>query len=77
MVDGFDPKAYKLIAKASYDFTTRTELKRVKIFDERHRLSPTQKKLQKQGYPIPILRVEVGYKSSEPILIIGKASKSC
>ena len=25
-VEGFDPKTYKLMAKAGYDFTTRTEL---------------------------------------------------
>ncbi|KAA0061095.1 retrotransposon protein putative ty3-gypsy sub-class [Cucumis melo var. makuwa] len=47
IVEGFDPKAYKLMAKAGYDFTTRTELKSVKIFDERPELSPTQKKLRK------------------------------
>ncbi|KAA0057579.1 uncharacterized protein E6C27_scaffold497G00510 [Cucumis melo var. makuwa] len=66
-VEGFDPKAYKLMAKAGYDFTTRTELKSVKIFDERPELSPTQKKLQKQGYSIPNSRAGIGYQSSEPV----------
>ena len=55
------------MAKTGYDFTTRIELKRVKIFDERFELSPMQKKLQKQRYYIPNSRVGVGYKSFEPI----------
>ncbi|KAA0046253.1 uncharacterized protein E6C27_scaffold284G00560 [Cucumis melo var. makuwa] len=71
-VEGFDPKAYKLMAKAGYDFTTRTELKSVKIFDKRPELSPTQKKLQKQGYSIPNSRARIGYQSSEPVRITGK-----
>ncbi|TYK06432.1 uncharacterized protein E5676_scaffold163G001350 [Cucumis melo var. makuwa] len=71
-VEGFDPKAYKLMAKTGYDFTNRTELKSVKIFDERPELSPTQKKLQKQGYSIPNSRVEIGYQSFEPVRITGK-----
>ena len=60
------------MAKAGYDFTTRTELKSVKIFDKRYGLSPTQKKLQKQGYFIPNSRAKIGYKSVEPIRISGK-----
>ena len=55
------------MAKAGYDFTTCIELKNVKIFDERSRLSPTQKKLQKQGYSIPNSRAGVGYNSFELI----------
>ncbi|TYK24094.1 gag protease polyprotein [Cucumis melo var. makuwa] len=35
-------------------------------------LSPTQKKLQKQGYFIPNSRAGVGYQSSEPVRIAGK-----
>ena len=70
--EGFDPKAYKLMAKASYDFTTRSELKSVKIFNERPKLSPTQKKLEKQGYSIPNSRAGVGYNSFEPIRISSK-----
>ncbi|KAA0042128.1 ty3-gypsy retrotransposon protein [Cucumis melo var. makuwa] len=71
-MEGFDPKAYKLMAKAGYDFTTRIELKSVKIFDERPELSPTQKKLHKQGYSIPNSRAGIGYQSSEPVQITGK-----
>ncbi|KAA0034814.1 ty3-gypsy retrotransposon protein [Cucumis melo var. makuwa] len=71
-VEGFDLKTYKLMAKAGYDFTTRIELKSVKIFDERPELSPTQKKLQKQGYSIPNSRAGIGYQSSKPVRITGK-----
>ena len=60
------------MAKAGYDFTTRTELKSMKIFDERPGLSPTQEKLKKQGYSIPNSRAEVGYKSFELVRITGK-----
>ena len=64
------------MVKAGYDFTTRTKLKSIKIFDERLRLSPTQKELKKQGYFIPNSRVGVGYKSSEPIRIARKVKVS-
>ncbi|KAA0062536.1 ty3-gypsy retrotransposon protein [Cucumis melo var. makuwa] len=32
--DGFDPKAYKLMAKAGYDFNTHTEFKNLKIYEQ-------------------------------------------
>ncbi|KAA0065960.1 gypsy-like retrotransposase [Cucumis melo var. makuwa] len=43
-IDGFDPKAYKLMVKASYDFIAHTEFKSLKIHEQ---LEPslTQKKL--------------------------------
>ena len=44
MKDGFDPKAYKLMKKIGYDFTTYTEFKSMKIYDQlKH--SSTQKNL--------------------------------
>src|ERR1051325_11460827 len=73
--EGFDPKAYKLLAKAGYDFTLHTEFKGLKIFDQRPELSPTQKKLLKEGYAIPNSRVGLGLKADEPILITGKRKK--
>ena len=71
-MEGFDPKTYKLIVKAGCDFTTRTELKSVKIFNERLQIFSTQKKLQKQGYFILNSRVGIRYKSFEPIQILDK-----
>ena len=47
--DGFDPKAYKLMAKAGYDFITHTEFKSLKIH-EQPELSSTQKKLLREGH---------------------------
>ncbi|KAA0043274.1 uncharacterized protein E5676_scaffold129G00460 [Cucumis melo var. makuwa] len=75
IVEGFDPKTYKLMANAGYDFTTRTELKSVKIFGERPELFPTQKKLQKQGYSIPNSRAGVEYQSSKPVRIADNEPK--
>ena len=43
--DGFDPKTYKILAKAGYDFTAHIEFKSLKIFDERPELSSIQRKL--------------------------------
>ncbi|KAA0032347.1 uncharacterized protein E5676_scaffold340G00090 [Cucumis melo var. makuwa] len=42
--DEFDPKAYKLMAKAGYDFTAHTEFKNLKIHEQPER-SSTQRKL--------------------------------
>ncbi|KAA0054591.1 gypsy-like retrotransposase [Cucumis melo var. makuwa] len=60
--DGFDPKAYKLMAKAGYDFTTHIEFKSLKIH-EQPKLSSTQKKLLREGHVIPMSRKGLGYKS--------------
>ncbi|KAA0065805.1 ty3-gypsy retrotransposon protein [Cucumis melo var. makuwa] len=72
--DGFDPKAYKLMAKAGYDFTTHTEFKSLKIH-EQPKLSSTQKKLLREGHAIPMSRKGLGYKSPEPIRITKKGRK--
>lgn len=71
-MERFEPKAYKLMAEVGYDFTTHIDFSNVKMLNERQRLSPMQKKLQKQGYPIPNSRVGIGYKSFQLILITGK-----
>ncbi|KAA0055193.1 uncharacterized protein E5676_scaffold640G00260 [Cucumis melo var. makuwa] len=68
MKDGFNPKAYKLMAKAGYDFTTHTEFESLKIL-EQPKLSSIQKKLLREGHTIPVSRKGLGYKSPEPICI--------
>ena len=45
--DESDSKAYKLMVKAGYDFTTHTEFKSLKIHD-RLKLSSTQKTLLRE-----------------------------
>lgn len=72
--DGFDPKAYKLMAKAGYDFTAHTEFKSLEIHD-RPELSSTQKKLLREGHSIPVSRKGLGYKSPEPIRITKKGKE--
>ncbi|XP_050939332.1 uncharacterized protein LOC127148938 [Cucumis melo] len=72
--DGFDPKAYKLMAKAGYDFTTHTEFKSLKIH-EQPKLSSTQKKLLREGHAIPMSRKGLGYKPPEPIRITRKGKE--
>ncbi|KAA0054152.1 uncharacterized protein E6C27_scaffold131G00760 [Cucumis melo var. makuwa] len=72
--DGFDPKAYKLMAKAGYDFITHTEFKILKIH-EQPKLSSTQKKLLQEGHAIPMSRKGLGYKSPEPIRITRKGKE--
>ena len=71
MKDGFDPKAYKLMVKAGYDFTAHTEFKSLKIYDRR-KLSSTQKKLLQEGHAIPVSRKGLRYKSPESIYITRK-----
>ncbi|KAA0032810.1 uncharacterized protein E5676_scaffold575G00350 [Cucumis melo var. makuwa] len=72
--DEFDPKAYKLMAKAGYGFPTHTEFKSLKIH-EQPKLSSTQKKLLREGHVIPMSRKGLGYKSPEPIRITRKGRK--
>ncbi|KAA0051453.1 gypsy-like retrotransposase [Cucumis melo var. makuwa] len=74
MKDGFDPKAYKLMAKVGYDFTTHIEFKSLKIH-EQPKLSSTQKKLLREGHAIPMSRKGLGYKSPKPIRITRKERK--
>ncbi|KAA0051531.1 uncharacterized protein E5676_scaffold610G00310 [Cucumis melo var. makuwa] len=59
MKDGFEPKAYKLMAKEGYDFTTHNEFKSLKIH-EQSKLSSIQKKLLREGHAIPVSRKGLG-----------------
>ncbi|TYK02888.1 uncharacterized protein E5676_scaffold968G00270 [Cucumis melo var. makuwa] len=65
--DGFDPKAYKLMAKAGYDFITHTEFKSLKIHE--------QPKLLREGHVIPMSRKGLGYKLPGPIRITRKGKE--
>ena len=49
---GFNPKAYKLLGKAGYDFTSSSQLEELSpetIGEKMHGLYETQKKLKQQG----------------------------
>ncbi|KAA0033081.1 gypsy-like retrotransposase [Cucumis melo var. makuwa] len=69
--DRFDPKAYKLMAKAGYDFTAHIEFKSLRTH-EQPKLSSIQKKLLREGHAIPVSKKGLGYKSLEPIRITRK-----
>ena len=68
----FDPKAYRLLAKASYDFSKQGDLGKLipKAIEEKtHGLSKTQSKMWIEGYEIPILKTGLGYTLEQPAQI--------
>ncbi|TYK02505.1 gypsy-like retrotransposase [Cucumis melo var. makuwa] len=73
-IDGFDPKDYKLMAKAGYNFTTHTEFKSLKVH-EQPELSSIQKKLLWEEHAIPKSRKGLGYKLPKPIRITRKGKE--
>ena len=67
---GFDPKAYKLLAKSSYDFQNPPQLGQLYldyVEKKSHEINLTQSNLKQQGYAIEILRIGLGYSSQEPV----------
>ena len=73
--EGFDPKAYKLLAKLGYDFKNPPQLGQLYsnyVEEKSHGLNSTQSKLKQQGYAIEIPRTGLGYSSQEPIPISAK-----
>ncbi|KAI5342408.1 hypothetical protein L3X38_010283 [Prunus dulcis] len=70
--EGFDPNAYKLMSKASYDFGLSSSLGELNpdVTGERtHGLSETQKKLKEQGYIIDSARTGLGFTPVAPVKI--------
>ncbi|TYJ99655.1 uncharacterized protein E5676_scaffold562G00360 [Cucumis melo var. makuwa] len=72
--DGFNLKAYKLMAKVGYDFIAHTEFKSLKVH-EQPELSSIQKKLLREGHVIPVSRKGLEYKSPKPIRITRKGKE--
>ena len=73
--EGFDPKAYKLLAKSGYDIQNLPQLGQLysDYMEEKScGLHSTQSKLKQQGYAIEIPRIKLGYSSQEPIRISAK-----
>ena len=73
--EGFDPKAYKLLAKSGYDFKNPPQLGQLYsdyVEEKSHGLNSTQSKLKQQGYAIEIPRTGLGYSSQEPVRISAK-----
>ena len=77
--EGFNPKAYKLLAKTGHDFTSSSrlgELSAETIGEKLHGLNETQKKLKQQGYAIKPSRASLGFVPFEPIKILAKTKKT-
>ena len=73
--EGFDPKAYKLLAKSGYDFQNPPQLGQLYldyVEKKSHEINLTQSNLKQQGYAIEILRIGLGYSSQEPVRISAK-----
>ena len=65
----FDPKAYKLFAKASYDFSKQGDLGKLipEVTGEKvHGLRKTQRKMHLERYEIPIPKTNLGYTPEQP-----------
>ena len=68
----FDPKAYRLLAKAGYDFSKQGDLRKLipEVTGEKtHGLSKTQSKMRFEGYEIPIPKTGLGYTPEQPAQI--------
>ena len=77
--EGFNPKAYKLLAKTVYDFTSLSrlgELSPKTTGEKMHDLNETRKKLKQQGYVVKPSRAGLGFVPFEPIKISAKTKKT-
>ncbi|XP_075112367.1 uncharacterized protein LOC142182210 [Nicotiana tabacum] len=63
--EGFDPNAYKLLAKARYDPNEPSKLGKLPP----EASNPTQKIMMEKGYPLKQSRERLGYKQPPPICI--------
>ena len=65
----FDLKAYRLLAKAGYNFSKQGDLGKLipeAIGEKMHGLSKTQRKMWLEGYEIPIPKIGLGYTPEQP-----------
>ena len=68
----FDPKAYRLLAKAGYDVSKQGDVGKLipeATGEKMHGLSKTQSKMQLEGYEIPIPKTGLGYTFEQPAQI--------
>uniref|UniRef100_A0A2N9I0X6 Uncharacterized protein n=1 Tax=Fagus sylvatica TaxID=28930 RepID=A0A2N9I0X6_FAGSY len=73
--EGFDPKAYRLLAKSGYDFNNPSQLGQLYsdcVEEKSQGLNQTQSKLRQQGYAIETPKTGLGYSSQEPVRISAK-----
>ncbi|KAH7845098.1 hypothetical protein Vadar_018721 [Vaccinium darrowii] len=77
--NGFDPNAYKLLAKAGHspkDSTTLRKLLPELTGEKVHGLNSTQKMLMRQGYAVKDSKVGLGYTARTPACIFIKRSSN-
>lgn len=66
----FDLKAYRLLAKAGYDFSKQGGKLIPKVIGEKvHGLSKTQRRMQLERHEIPIPKIGLGYTPEQPTQI--------
>ena len=68
----FDPKVYRLLAKAGYDFLKQGDLGKLilEVTGEKvHGLSKTQRKMRLEGHEIPIPKTKLSYTPEQPTQI--------
>jgi len=69
--EGFDPNAYKLMERASYDFQNPTILGKV-VEEKPHGLTETQGKIQEQGGSVGVFKVGLGFTPPQLVRISGR-----
>ncbi|XP_027174203.1 uncharacterized protein LOC113773791 [Coffea eugenioides] len=77
--ESFDPNAYRLLAKASYNPNEKNALGKLppEVTGEKtHGLTPTQKMLKERGYNVENLSMGLGYQPSSAVRIMIKRA-SC
>ncbi|XP_071909818.1 uncharacterized protein [Coffea arabica] len=77
--EGFDPNAYRLLAKAGYNPNEKNTLGKLppEVTGERtHGLTPTQKILKERGYNVESSSMGLGYQPPSPVRIMIKRA-SC
>ena len=77
--EGFNPKAYKLLAKAGYDFISSSQLGELSpetTGAKMHGLNETQRKLKQQGYAVKHSMEGLGFIPFEPIKISTNTNKT-
>nr|XP_027067484.1 uncharacterized protein LOC113693104 [Coffea arabica] len=77
--EGFDPDAYRLLAKAGYNPNEKNTLGKLppEVTGERtHGLTPTQKILKERGYNVESSSMGLGYQPPSPVRIMIKRA-SC
>ncbi|KAH7842980.1 hypothetical protein Vadar_011250 [Vaccinium darrowii] len=74
-IDGFDPKAYKLLVNSGYDFNNPAPLGELspEITGEKvHGLSKAQEELRRQGHKVSSPKTGLGFTPPQPIRISAK-----